>query len=170
MAARASSQAAGTLLEEWSSRSTDELLDFILERFHAPLREALEQLDAQVARLRRAPSSDRAPELMDLACAFDTLRAELLGHMTKEERVLFPWIRRGEGHTAGAPIAMMLREHRGAQACLAEVERLADALECHPEDCPTLPGLVSGLRRLRRDLERHMALEDQVLFPRALQR
>lgn len=159
-----------TLEREWSTRSTEELLDFILERYHAPLREALERLTALVATLRRSKAADRSRELLRLAEVFDALRTELLTHMAKEEQVLFPWIRRGEGHTAGAPIAMMLKEHRSATECLSDVEALADALECRSEDCPALPVLISELRRLRRELEQHMALEDRVLFPRAFRR
>lgn len=170
MSGRATTTASASLEREWAGRSTAELLDHILERFHAPLCEQLDRLAGMVEALRRPGSPGPAAELARLAQRFDLLRAEVLSHMAKEEQVLFPWIRRGEGHTAGAPIAMMLREHRSAETHLADIETLANDLECRSEDCPALPALVAGLRQLRRDLEEHMALEDGVLFPRALQR
>ena len=97
--------------------------------------------------------------------------------MMKEERVLFPYIR-ALGAPGGAPPApfgtvrnpvhMMMREHDRAAELLAT---LADATAnfSPPEDaCASFRALYAGLAELRLDLLKHVSLENNVLFPKAV--
>jgi regulator of cell morphogenesis and NO signaling len=152
----------------WDERPTGQLLDFILARYHAPLRGELDRLlemAEKVERVHGAKDPERLPRLHSLVAE---LRRDLLEHLAKEESVLFPWIRRGEAKTAGGPISVMLREHDTAGALLREIEVITEGHSPPPGACNTWRALYLGLAELDRDLKDHIHLENHVLFPRAL--
>jgi regulator of cell morphogenesis and NO signaling len=87
--------------------------------------------------------------------------------------VLFPAIRaRGEdGRAAGwiaAPIAKMEQEHDRAGELLAELRTLTGGYIVPAWGCGTVRALYRGLEKLEADMQIHVHLENNVLFPRAL--
>jgi regulator of cell morphogenesis and NO signaling len=152
----------------WEGRSNDELIDHILSRYHRPLDEQLPQLDGWAQKVFRV-HGDKDPErLSTLADTVASLRAELEAHMIKEEEILFPWIRSGRGASAGGPIAVMIQEHEDAGQLLEEIVELTDGFQPPPGACATWRALWLGLEVMDRDLRRHIHLENNILFPRAL--
>ncbi len=131
----------------------DDLIDRVLEE-HIAIRRDLAEAGAlmDVARLRPV---------------FQALRDELLEHLLKEERVLFPWIRSGRGATAVGPIRAMGWEH---DATLAQIARLRELTSGYRAPDPAAAPLFACLERLDRGLRAHIELENDVLFPRALGR
>ena len=152
----------------WDDRSDAELIDHILTRYHQPLYTQLPQLDTWAQKVLRVHGDKDRDRLDALAQAVATLRAELESHMTKEEQILFPWIRSGRGASAGGPIQVMLREHEEAGALLGEIRTLTDRFEAPRGACSTWRALWLGLESLDADLRRHIHLENNILFPRAL--
>jgi len=68
----------------------------------------------------------------------------------------------------GSPIQMMVNEHEAAGALLDEM-RSATGNFTPPEGaCPTTVGLMDGLDAFERDLHRHIHLENNLLFPMAI--
>ena len=161
---------------DWQARTPDELIDFIVSTHHEYTRAAfarLAPLAAKVAGKHRG----RHPELPDIAETVDLLAEDLLPHMMKEESVLFPYIRalgtpggapRAPFGTVRNPVLMMMREHERAAELLAAVAG-ATADFSPPEDaCPSFRALYAGLAELRLDLLKHVSLENNVLFPKAV--
>ena len=67
-----------------------------------------------------------------------------------------------------SPIQAMLGEHEAAGALLDEM-RTASRNFAPPEGaCPTYVGLYDGLDAFEKDLHRHVHLENNLLFPRAI--
>lgn len=161
--ADASDRADESLILTWSERPLAELVEHILTRYHATLERDL----AQLLRLAQTPDEPE-PSLPAVRRALDALTEDLLEHMAKEERILFPWILRGDGRNAGAPIAVMQQDHRRATALLAHLRECTRGFEVPDDATPTWRELVRTLRRVVADLNDHMLLEDHVLFPRAL--
>jgi len=104
----------------------DELTRFIVRRHHTYVRAQLPVIAAHLAKLS-AVHGPRHPELLDVAAHFDVIADELRMHMTKEEGILFPYIRplaaAAEQGTAPPPnifgtvmnpIRMMEAEHQSA--------------------------------------------------------
>jgi regulator of cell morphogenesis and NO signaling len=102
--------------------------------------------------------------------------------MLKEEQVLFPYVERMEQAvlagepvpaaffgTVKRPIANMAAEHDDAGALLARIQELSSRYTAPAGACPTFVGLYKGLEEFERDLEHHVALENNVLFPRAIE-
>jgi regulator of cell morphogenesis and NO signaling len=84
--------------EDVSRWSVDRLVDHIEQTHHAYVRGSLPRLAAYLAKLVEVHGA-RHPELAQIASRFEALGRELLQHMFKEERVLFPYVR--ELATAG---------------------------------------------------------------------
>jgi regulator of cell morphogenesis and NO signaling len=129
-----------------------------------------------------ATRGDRAPELGKVAELIEKLRGEMYAHIQKEEQVLFPFISQMDQESIVAyppshacfrsvthPIFMMEQEHESADHIVAELIRLTNHFEPLSWACATHIALFSGLREFEADLKQHVHLENDVLFPRAIQ-
>lgn len=98
-------------------------------------------------------------------------------HLMKEEQVLFPYIdAKEQGASPHAcfenvkhPIANMLAEHDDAGAVLAQIRSLSNNYTPPAGACPTYVALYRGLEEFERDLHQHVHLENNILFPRAIE-
>jgi regulator of cell morphogenesis and NO signaling len=156
-----------------------ELILHIQKRYHAPLRAELPRLAEMLSKVVRR-HGDRLPEtLLPLQSTFERLQSELLSHMAKEDAVLFPAIVAAEtalehGVTAAEPwawieqpIDVMESEHASAGEALATMRELTRGYAPPEDACPTFRGLYYGLAELERDMQVHVHLENNILFPRA---
>jgi regulator of cell morphogenesis and NO signaling len=143
--------------------TASELIEHILERYHAVHRQQLPEL-IRMARRVEAVHREHPQVPQGLANHLETMQAELLEHMAKEEAILFPLLHSGSHPMAGHPIDMMRHEHitHGAQ-----LERLAE-LTCQHQApdgaCNTWQALYAGTHRLNEDLIEHIHLENNCLF------
>lgn len=143
------------------------LIDFILERYHEPLRRELPELVALAKRVERAHG--QKPDCPHgLAEMLETMQSEVLSHLEKEEWVLFPMLRAHVGNTARGPIAVMQREHDDHGASLARMRELTADLTAPAYACTTWRALYLRLAELESELMDHIHLENNVLFPQAL--
>jgi regulator of cell morphogenesis and NO signaling len=153
----------------WDERPMTELIDHIVATFHVPLREELPRLEA-MARKVYDVHGDKDPErLKTILETVGALKAELLLHMGKEEEVLFPMIAAGQGRMAMAPVSVMEAEHAGAGEMLRRLSELTDQYTPPPEACNTWRALWAGLEDLETAMHIHIHLENNILFPRALE-
>jgi regulator of cell morphogenesis and NO signaling len=122
------------------------------------------------------------PELAEIGAIFATVFQKLSIHMLKEEQVLFPFLNSMDAaHRSGQPlpaaffgsvrnpIASMLTDHNDAGESLAGISTLSVGYRTPPDACPSYTALYSGLGEFERDLHRHVHLENNILFPRALE-
>lgn len=155
-------------MKAWERAPISELLDHIVSEYHVPLHRDLMELIGLASRVLLAHGSNDFDRLDALRGTIVELAGELDAHMRKEEEVLFPWIRQGNGRTAGNPIRVMNREHEDAAAMLARIRRLTDDFDPPGYACPATRALWEALERLDADLKEHIHLENNILFPRAL--
>ncbi len=122
------------------------------------------------------------PEVTEIEPLFVAIGQELSIHMMKEEQVLFPYVERMEqavlaGETAPAaffgtvkrPIANMVAEHDDAGALLSRIRALSNEFAAPAGACPTFVALYRALEEFERDLHHHVHLENNILFPRAIE-
>lgn len=155
-------------LDRWDAKPLPDVIDFILRRFHEPLRRDLPVLIEAAKRVERVHG--RKPSCPHgLALFLEQLDAELRQHMTKEEQVLFPAITTGgRGDQVHMPVRVMMQEHDDHGANLRRLRELTTNFNPPPEACATWRALYSGLDKLESELMEHIHLENNVLFPRAL--
>ncbi|BCS32356.1 iron-sulfur cluster repair protein YtfE [Luteitalea sp. TBR-22] len=162
----------------WADATLTALVGHIQQRYHAHLRQELPRLAAMVDKVV-SRHGDHLPDVLPpLQETFAALTEELLTHMEKEDRVLFPFIvgldqgRPVTPETAewiAAPISVMEAEHESAGAALATMRQLTDDYTPPEWACPTFRGLYFGLSQFETDMHLHVHLENHILFPRAAQ-
>lgn len=156
------------------------LADYIVQNHHAYVRNVTPSILEHAEKVARVHGPARS-SLVDVATAFAKVSAELEAHMYKEERVLFPYIKElaraaREGNspapspfgTISRPIRAMEEEHRSAGDEMAEIRRLTEDYTPPPDACMTYRVLFQELEDFERDLHRHVHLENNLLFPKAL--
>ena len=166
--------------ENTSTWTVDALIDRIVGAHHAYVRESLPTIAQHLAKLV-AVHGERHPELAAVGEAFDAVSRELTQHMMKEEQILFPYIRglarfssERRARTASPfgsvenPIRMMEQEHRDAAHGLETIRTLTRDYAVPGDGCRTYAVTLQELAEFEQDLHRHVHLENNVLFPRAV--
>jgi len=166
--------------EDFSKASLTSLMHHIVETHHAYVRSELPHLQSMAARVATKHGPVH-PEATVVQRNLTQLADEIIFHLDKEERILFPYVEGLERsriqNTAppsgcfGAvenPIRMMIHEHEGAAKLLAEMRAVTHGFVPWLEACPTTVGLYHGLDAFERDVHRHVHLENNLLFPRAM--
>lgn len=163
---------------EWD---LDTLSDFIVNNHHRYVRRMLPTLQAHLGKLVSV-HGERHPELSAIADRFQLVAEELTGHMQKEEMVLFPYIaslaassRSKNGvprpmfFTIRRPIRMMEAEHASAGEAFSFIRSVTEEFTPPPDACETYRVTYRELEDFERDLHRHIHLENNILFPRAIE-
>lgn len=166
--------------EDPATRSLTDLADYIVATHHEFTRAEIERLARLFEKVCAAHGENR-PELLTMREVFAALAGELVPHMLKEERVLFPYVKELERAAltgvaparpffirARNPVRMMELEHETAGELLAELRTLGRDYAAPEGACMTYRALLEGLTDLEGDLHRHIHLENNVLFPRAV--
>ncbi len=156
----------------------DRLIDHIVSTHHAYTRSALRGIARYLAKLVEVHGS-RHPELARISSTWDRLAEDLNQHMMKEERVLFPYIRDLAASHGGSrpspfgtvenPIRMMEREHQEAGDDLQLIRELSNGYMPPRDGCATYRICFEELAHFERDLHLHVHLENNVLFPKAVE-
>ena len=171
----------GGVALELAGLSLLRLVQHIVRVHHHRVRQELPRL-AEMASQVAAKRGDRVPELPRVAELIEQLRSEMCAHIQKEEQVLFPFISQMDQESIVAyppshacfrsvahPIFMMEQEHECAGHIVAELIRLTNHFEPPSWACATHIALFAGLRAFEADLRQHVHLENDVLFPRAIE-
>lgn len=158
----------------------DVLADHIEQTHHRYVREALPVVQQHAEKVARVHGANH-PEVVTIADRFASVAGELTSHMQKEELILFPYIRamvtdRVAGRpvrpapfgSVRHPIEMMEAEHQGAGDAMADIRRLSRDFTPPDDACTTYRVLFQELAQFEADLHRHVHLENNILFPRAI--
>jgi len=151
----------------WDSRPLDELVEHILERYHAPLRTELPRLVELASKVERV-HADKPERPAGLADLLAEMQSAVEGHLAKEEQILFPLIVAGHGRRAYMPVQVMIKEHEDHGQNLRRVRELTNDLQLPEHACASWRELYRSLEELERELMDHIHLENNILFPRAL--
>ncbi|WP_312777171.1 iron-sulfur cluster repair protein YtfE [Pseudescherichia sp.] len=153
--------------KEWRVAPLAEIIDHIIVRYHDRHREQLPELILQATKVERV-HADKPNVPRGLAKYLTMLHEELTNHMMKEERILFPMIKQGQGSHAAGPVSVMESEHDEAGELLEVIKHTTHNVTPPPEACTTWKAMYNGINELIDDLMEHISLENNVLFPRAL--
>lgn len=175
---QAAAEHNGTPSERWTEAPLSELCDHIEQTHHHYLKSELPRLQQLIAKLVEVHGRNH-PELAEVQRAFADLQAELAPHMFKEEHILFPAIRSLEQPgaspsfpfgTIANPIRMMEHEHDNAGDALARMRTATEDYAVPPDACNTYRAMLDGIARLEKDMHQHVHKENNILFPRAIER
>lgn len=165
----------------YSSWSPSLLINYIIERHHDFVRSKSPEIESYARKVAKVHGK-RHEELNDILEEFLALKEELLQHLEKEENVLFPYIKtlteaekNGKSPdkppfgTVENPVAMMEQEHDEAGEAMERIQKLSDDFTPPEDACTSYRVLFQNLEGFQDDLHKHVHLENNVLFPKALE-
>lgn len=174
-------EADGAPVNNWATQSLTALITQIVDVHHAYCRNELPRLATLAERVVRRHGGDK-PELLVIQAKLAQLSEELTEHIAKEEVVLFPYVKKLQCATVentpepqscfGSvenPVAMMMREHDAAGVLMGDIRELSRGFTPPIGACPTFHAFYSGLHEFELDLHQHVHLENNILFPRAIE-
>lgn len=166
---------------QWMTSPLVDLCAFIVEQHHGFAKRELPRLSALAERveLRHAHMH---PELHKVRELVQAMSSEMLTHMLKEEQLLFPRLKVMEEFAqAGTPpppaffgalinpIQHMMNDHDDTNLLLLSLRRFTHQYQIPEDACASFRTFYQGLGALEKDLHQHIHLENNILFPRALE-
>ena len=152
-------------------KTVDALVEYIVTKHHAYMREALPRLEWITDKVAKV-HGDKDARLAELAAAFKAFAKETEEHLNKEEMILFPFCKLLETGqrppfppTVTLPVRTMMREHEDHGAALENFRRLTGGFAVPEGACNTWCAMLDGLEELEAALQTHIHLENTVLFP-----
>ena len=165
----------------WATGSLACLAAHIVDTHHAYVSHEVPRLNELAGKVV-SRHGDTREELPAIQSKLAELGEELIAHQGKEEVVLFPYISKLERFAAGNgtmprncfgsithPIEMMTRDHDFAGNLMEEIRTLSQDYTPPDGACPTFRAFYEGLREFEQDLHQHIHLENNILFPRAVE-
>jgi len=154
-------------IARWDQRPLNELVQHILDRYHASLRIEIPRLIELAEQVERA-HEDKPDRPAGLADLLREVKVAVESHLAKEEQILFPLIVAGRGQTAHMPVQVMMQEHEDHGQNLRRIRNLTGDMTAPEYACASWRELYRALAELEVDLMDHIHLENNILFPRVL--
>jgi len=165
---------------DFQKMTLTQLADYIVTKHHAYVKAEMPQIFSYLQKVA-TKHGDRHPEMRKVFELFSVIKSEMEEHMDKEELILFPRIEVAEEgalaeKTANMnvfyiqhPIQMMEAEHEKAGQLMTEIRELTGNYTPPNDACTTYRLSFAELRAFESDLHQHVHLENNILFPRAIE-
>lgn len=157
------------------------LAEYIVNTHHSYVQKNLPDIRAYAKKVMTVHGNHH-PELLPIYRLVEEVNAELTAHMAKEEKVLFPYIKelavaRNSAKPLHAehfrsvqnPINMMEIEHEMVGKNLAQIRELTNNYSLPEDACASYSLLYRMLDEFEEDLHLHIHLENNILFPKAIE-
>lgn len=160
----------GDNYNEWE---LDFLVDYIVNNHHSFVLRALPEINFYAEKVARVHGQNH-PELLDILQRVRLLSQEMAGHLQKEEEDLFPQIKemvqnQKIGTVKKEIVKALEDEHDKAGELMKEIEKLTNGFNPPEDACASYRVLFQNLEGFKQDLHKHVHLENNILFPKALQ-
>jgi regulator of cell morphogenesis and NO signaling len=167
------------LFEDYNKWEVDFLVDYIINIHHRYVKEASGIIN-ELARKVTEHHGSNHPELYDFSKRVNLFLIDMLQHMEKEEKVLFPQIKslvqHEREHKQGnfmkgiipGGIKMMMQEHEVSGEDLRFFRKLTNNYTLPSDACNSYAYLVKKMEEFENALYIHIHLENNILFSKAL--
>jgi regulator of cell morphogenesis and NO signaling len=162
---------------DWQAAPLADLIAHIQTTHHKYTRDEIARLGPLFDKVCSVHGKNH-PELDAMRDTFGGLADELTTHLMKEEMMLFPYIVRMEESAVAKetvvpspfgsvrnPVSMMMHEHDSAGNALRSLRHASNGYDA----CISFQTLYRALAELEADLHQHIHLENNILFPRAVE-
>lgn len=172
---------APAAVKDFASWPLDLLVDYVLKIHHRNIRTVGPQIEKLLDKVTSVHGAHH-PELAEIRHLFRQSLDDLENHLGKEEQVLFPYIyelcqaeaehREAESFHCGTilyPIGVMESEHSAEGERFVTIAGLTSDFTAPDDACDSYRLLMSRLRAFRDALHEHIHIENNIIFPRALE-
>lgn len=161
-------------LHNFNEWELDFLCDYIVNTHHKTVLKLLPQLITYTTKIAEVHGGNH-PELIEISGIFHEINDELLQHLKNEEEVLFPAIKDvliTDSKVSKAKIVneinRMKGEHEFAGGAMDKINVLSDNYSVPADGCNTYRVTFKLLEQFEDDLHIHVHLENNILYPKAL--
>jgi regulator of cell morphogenesis and NO signaling len=166
---------------DYNSWPLDLLTDYIEKTHHRYVESKSIELKSYLSKIVQVHGA-KHPELLRIQTIFNESAGDLAMHMKREELVLFPFIRKMiksqqqqapiepiHFGTVENPIAMMKHDHDLEGERFREIAKLSNNYTPPEDACNTYRVTFALLKEFEEDLHKHIHLENNILFPKAIE-
>ncbi|MBZ0200620.1 MAG: iron-sulfur cluster repair di-iron protein [Ignavibacteriaceae bacterium] len=167
--------------ERYDDWTLDFLIDYIIQNHHSYIKEITPILLTHTKKVASAHGANH-PEVLEIATKFESVAMELKHHLIKEEEILFPYIKllvqvnsrhaKAEPPFFGTvknPIESMMAEHEIAGDTFYAIREISNQYTAPADACNTFKAAYQELKDFEEDLHKHVHLENNILFPKAIE-
>lgn len=157
------------------------LTDYILNVHHAYLKTAIPSIQSAISTFLVSDDGDQK-NMKDVQDVFDYLAAFLITHNLHEEEIIFPYIkhiaathRRKETYgslfvrTLRKPLNNIQKDHTRISELVAQLRQLTNDYALAATAGTNLRVVMCKLKEFDNDLIQHKHLENNILFPKAIE-
>lgn len=164
----------------FTEMTAEQLISHIVTTHHFYVKSTMPVIQGQLQKLV-SKHGDKYPYMNRVLHLFTAVKNEMDLHMVKEEQVLFPRIKEVADLSAvnkeknypasyiSGPIGVMEAEHDHAGQALFEIRDLTNQYTPPADACTTHRVCLDALKAFETDLHQHVHLENNILFPKALE-
>ncbi len=150
------------------------LSDYIVNAHHKYVRKALPEILFYTQKIADVHGHNHS-ELNEVADLFSQISRELLQHMENEEKVLFPAIKEFQNSGSAEAkeiiadeISRLSGEHEFAGGAMDKINEITGGYAVPQDGCNSYRLAFKLLNEFEDDLHIHVHLENNILFPKAL--
>lgn len=155
----------------FNNMSAEQLISYILIHHHVYVKTNIPVIFNHIQKVA-TKHGDRFPYVQEVLRLFQEVSSELIDHMEKEEKILFPSIKamfsevgKGQDWNVEAPIQVMEMEHEKAGNLLFKIREITNFYTAPETACTTHRIMLDELKAFEEDLHQHVHLENNILFP-----
>lgn len=169
------------LSDNYQTWSMEKLANHIVEKHHKYVQEKSMEITPYLEKICKVHGKTH-PELFEIKDLFNTTAGEMAIHMKKEELILFPFIRKlhranventkvSPTHFGSVenPINMMMDDHSEEGERFRKIDKLSNHYTPPQDACNTYRVTFGLLKEFEQDLHLHIHLENNILFPQAIE-
>lgn len=169
---------ANNNFNEWN---LDFLADYFINTHHNYIRKYLPELRGYATKVARVHGAHH-PELISINQLVEDINEELSDHIATEEKVLFPLVKKivqaktnGTAYTTEAGLTLqnltrdMENEHRNVDNLYQEIHKYSNHFAIPADACASYSLFYKMLEEFENDLHVHIHLENNILFPKAVE-
>jgi regulator of cell morphogenesis and NO signaling len=160
----------------------DFLADYIVNTHHSYVKKIIPDVRSYAEKVAKVHGAHH-PELLQINKLAQEVCDEMSAHMVKEETVLFPYVKQlvvsknsgngkvkfGNLETVETPINMMEMEHEVVGNNMDKIREISNNYALPEDACGRYAYLFKTLDEFENDLHIHVHLENNILFPKALE-
>lgn len=172
---------SSTETSDFNQWPLDLLAEFIEKKHHKYCETKISEIKPYLEKIANVHGI-RHPELKQIKELFDETGAKMSVHMKKEELLIFPFIKKmiklkenGEKlpasrlGTDNSPIELMKEDHNEEGERFRKIRELSKDYFVPEDACSTYKVSLALLKEFEEDLHQHIHLENNILFPKAIE-
>lgn len=159
----------------------DLLSEYIIRTHHKYAEKQIEVIKPYLEKISQVHGKHH-PELFEIKDIFNKVAGEIVMHQRKEELMILPFIKRmvkakednkpfqhNPAKTVEDPLNMLREEHDIQGDSFKNISRLTNHYQTPEDGCNTYKLTLNLIREFELDLHKHIHLENNILFPKALE-